>query len=122
MKIAIWVAGKQNAQALLSWAAEKQHAVACLLSMEPGDHQLVWATANIDELKKTADSNKIDLLFKTVKKTGEENFAALDLLLKFAKEKYAIEGVLVTSLPEVAHAVRNAAKKFGIKTVLLPKA
>lgn len=121
MKIAIWVSGKLNGQTLLAWAKEQQHEPVVLVSMNPEKHPLVWATQNIDELKKVSDDNKIDLIFKSVKKTGDENFAAIATLLSYAKKKYGAEMVAVEKKPEVAHPIGNAAKHLGLKTVLLPK-
>lgn len=122
MNIAIWVSGKMNGQVMMNWAAEKGNATKAFVTMEPSAHgNLPFTTSNIDALKKVSDSNKVDLIFKSVKKTGEENFDAIDALLKFAKEKYAIEAVAVDPTPEVAHVIRNSAKKFKLKTVLLPK-
>lgn len=122
MKLAVWVSGKLNGQTLLNWALEQKHDVKVLASMEPSaDVTLPWATGNIDALKQVSDTNKIDLLFKSVKKTGDENYEALDALLKFAKDKYAVEAIAVSPAPEVAHPIRNAAKKLKLKTVLLPK-
>ncbi|HSU72366.1 MAG TPA: hypothetical protein VLJ21_00775 [Candidatus Binatia bacterium] len=121
MKIALWVSGKLNGQALIHWATAQGHEVKCLASLEPKEKKLAWATDNIDALKKVSDTNKIDLLFMPVKKSGEENHSALDTLLAFAKDKYKLEAVAVASAPEIAHPIRNAAKKLKLKTVLLPK-
>ncbi len=120
MKLGMWVSGKLNGQSLLSWAADQKHTVKCFLTMEP-KHPLAWATGNLDALKKTADTNKIDLLFKSVKESGDDNYAALDALIKFAKAKYGVEAIAVSREPTVAHPIRNAAKKFKLKTVLLPR-
>jgi|GEM_PF-4982537 len=122
MNIAIWVSGKLNGNALINWAAEQGNTAKVLVSMEPSENgSLPFATGNIDALKKAADANKVDLLFKSVKKTGEENFAAVDALVKYAKEKYAVEAIAVDAVPEVAHVIRSSAKKFKLKTILLPK-
>lgn len=121
MKVGLWVSGKQNGHSLINWAEEHKHEVKCLLSMEPKDLPLAWATANIDALKKVSDTSKIDLLFKTVRKTGDENFKALDALISYAKNKYGIEAVVVTPTTSTAHPIRNAAKKLKLKTILLPK-
>ena len=122
MKIALWVSGTLNGQALLNWAAEQDHAVACMISMEQKAGITVpWATANIDALKKVSDLNKVDLIFKSAKKTGEVNLIAIDALLKFAKTKYGSEAVAVAPEPEVAHTLRNAARKLKLKTVLVGK-
>ena len=122
MKISLWASGTLNAQALLNWAAEQGHTVACIISMEQKAGITVpWATANIDALKKVSDLNNVDLIFKSAKKTGEENFAAIDALLKFAKAKYSTEAVAVAPEPEVAHTLRNAARKLKLKTVLVGK-
>jgi diphthamide synthase (EF-2-diphthine--ammonia ligase) len=121
MKVAVWVSGKQNAQSLLSWAKDKKHEVVCLVTMEPGKDSLAWASGNMNELKKISDINKIDLIFKSVKGSGDENFVALDALVKYTKDKYKAEAVIVSSEPAVAHPVHNAAKKVDMKTLLLPK-
>lgn len=121
MNLGIWVSGRLNGQVLINWARDSKHDVNVLLSMEPKEHALAWATANIDALKKVSDASKIDLLFKTVKPSGDENYAALDALLSFAKAKYKIDAVAVDPTPAVAHPIRNAAKKLKLKTILLPK-
>jgi diphthamide synthase (EF-2-diphthine--ammonia ligase) len=122
MNIAIWVSGTLNGQSLLNWAREQKHDAKCLLSMQSsGAETLAWATGNIDELKKVSDTNKVDLIFKSVKKSGVENFDALDSITKYAKEKYKVEAIAVSKSPEVAHPIRNSAKKVGLKVVLLPK-
>ncbi len=118
MKVALWISGKQNAQAVIAWATENNHVPVCLMSMEP-KFPLPWATGNIDALKKVSDSAKIDLLFKTVKSTGDENFNALDTLLSYAQKKYGAEAVIVSPEPAIAHPIRNSAKKFKMKTILL---
>ncbi|MBI4150857.1 hypothetical protein HY492_01910 [Candidatus Woesearchaeota archaeon] len=119
MKLGMWVSGKSNGQVLLNWAMEQKHTVGCFLTMEP-KHPLPWATGNLDALKKVSDSRKIDLLFKSVKESGDENFAALDALIKFAKDKYGVEAISVSREPGVAQPIRNAAKKLKLKTVLQP--
>ncbi|MBI4145478.1 hypothetical protein HY493_04725 [Candidatus Woesearchaeota archaeon] len=121
MNLGIWVSGRLNGQALINWAEGNKHAVKVLLSMEQKEQPLVWATANIDALKKASDAGKIDLLFKTVKPSGDENYKALDALLAFAKDKYKIDAVAVDPMPAVAHPIRNAARKLKLKTILLPK-
>ena len=121
MKVGIWVSGKLNAHTLINWAERQKHEVKCLISMEPKDNPLPWATLNMETLKQVSDTSKIDLLFKSVKKTGEENLKALDALLEFAVKKYGIEAVVVSPVPSTAHPIRNSAKKFNLKTVLLPK-
>jgi diphthamide synthase (EF-2-diphthine--ammonia ligase) len=121
MKAIIWVSGKQNAQATLSWAQDKKHEVVCFATMEPGEESLAWASGNMNDVKQASDTNKIDLIFKAVKTSGTENFTALDALLKFAKTKYKAEAVIVSRDPAIAHPIRNSAKKVNIKAILLPK-
>ena len=121
MKVGIWVSGKLNAHTLMNWARKEKHEVKCLISMDPKDNPLQWASLNMDTLKEASDTSGIDLLFKSVKKTGEDNLKALDALLQFAKKKYNIEAVVVTPKPAIAHPIRNSARKFKLKTLLLPK-
>lgn len=121
MKVALWVSGKLNGQTLLTWAKEQGFEPVVLVTMNPEKFPLAWATQNIEALKKVSDENKIDLIFKSVKKTGDENFAAVPVLLKYAKTKYGAEAVAVEAKPEIAHQVSNAAKHLGLKLKLLPK-
>jgi len=121
MKVGIWVSGKLNGHSLINWAKEHKHEVKCLMSMEPKGTPLQWATLNIDALKKVSDTSKIDLLFKTVRPSGDENFKALDTLLAYAVKHYGIDAVVVAPAASVAHPIRNAARKLKLKTILLPK-
>ena len=121
MKVILWVSGKLNSQSLILWAKEKKHDIACLATMDPGSEKLAWATGNLADAKQASDTNKIDLIYKSVKKSGQENFDALDAILKFSKDKYGADAVIVTKDPDVAQPIRNSAKKFNLKTLLLPK-
>ncbi|MEK6849918.1 MAG: hypothetical protein AABY01_05115 [Nanoarchaeota archaeon] len=119
MNVALWISGKLDGQVALAWAKEHEHVPVCFLSMDGTKISLQWASNNLDTLKKVSDANKLDLLFKSVKKTGDDNFNALDALLSYAKNKYGAEAVAVSKEPAVAHPISNAARRMKMKTVLM---
>jgi len=122
MKIALWISGRLSAQSVLTWAQEQGHEVKCFVTMAPSEGKnLPWTTDNLDDVKKVSDQNKIDLLFKTVKDTPEKNYQAIDALLVYANNKYQVEAIAVAPITEIAHPIRNEAKKLNWKVLVYPK-
>jgi diphthine-ammonia ligase len=95
MKLAALISSGKDSMFALQKAIEKGHEVACILTIESNNpDSFMFHTPNIHLVEAQAECLELPLLKKETEGKKEEELEDLKDLIKEAKEKYQIEGVV----------------------------
>jgi len=99
MKIGILFSGGKDSTFALAWAVQQGWDVKCLLAMKSQNPEsYMFHFPNIDLVEKQAECLQLPIISVKTKGQKEDELKDLHKLLKLAKEKYNITGVITGAL------------------------
>jgi len=99
MKIAALFSGGKDSTFAIYWAIHRGWDVECLITMESKNKEsYMYHTPNIKHAKAQAEAINIPILIQTTEGKKEEELEDLKKVLKQAKEKYGITGIVAGAL------------------------
>ena len=119
MKLAVlFSGGKDSCYAL--YKAQKQHQISCLLVIESKNPEsYMFHTPNIRWTKLQAQAMNIPLLKKITKGEKEKELKELEQLIREAKQKYNIQGIVTGALASVYQSsrIQKICDKLNLKCI-----